>query len=144
MEEEKELALLEEELIQLSVKSPLVKPSEKPALLCTVWTKKTYNADNLRVKLRSIWKKRKKFEILLVGQNLFSISFKDEEYLEQIMEGRPWLFRKQVVILDRITKLMEWSKIKLVSSSFWIKIGPCPPKYDKKDLMHGWDPRLGV
>ncbi|KAG8483158.1 hypothetical protein CXB51_022103 [Gossypium anomalum] len=108
MEEEKELALLEEELIQ----------------------------HRLRAQLGSIWKTRKKIEILIVGQNLFSISFEDEEDPEQIMEGRLWFFRKQLLLFDRITEPMEWGKIRLVTSPFWIKIGPCPPKCDKKNLMH--------
>lgn len=54
LEDEKELALLEEELIQLSVKSSLVIPSENQMLICTVWTKKYYNPNSLRAHLRSI------------------------------------------------------------------------------------------
>ncbi|KAA3464925.1 reverse transcriptase [Gossypium australe] len=88
MEEEKELALLEEELIQLSVKSSLVIPSENPTLICTVWTKKSYNPDNLIAQLKNIWKIKKKFEILIVGQNLFSISFEDEEDLDTVKRAK--------------------------------------------------------
>ncbi|PPR91739.1 hypothetical protein GOBAR_AA28950 [Gossypium barbadense] len=84
MAEEKELALFEEELIQLSVKSSSVRPSENPTLLCTVWTKKSYNPDSLRAQLRSIWKTKRKFKILIAGQNLFSISFEDKEDLDGI------------------------------------------------------------
>lgn len=52
------------------------------------------------------------------------------------MEGRPWLFRKQLIIFERLLEPTEWSKISLVKFLFWIKIGPCPPECDKKDLMH--------
>ncbi|KAH1057101.1 hypothetical protein J1N35_035166 [Gossypium stocksii] len=31
---------------------------------------------------------------------------------------------------------IERSKIRLVLSPFWIKVGPCLPGCDKKDLMH--------
>ncbi|KAH1107565.1 hypothetical protein J1N35_011333 [Gossypium stocksii] len=82
MEDQNEIALLEEELIQLMVKSSLVVPSENPTLLCSVWTRKMYNPDSLRAQLKSIWKTKKKFEILVAGQNLFTISFEDEEDLE--------------------------------------------------------------
>ncbi|PPS04076.1 hypothetical protein GOBAR_AA16593 [Gossypium barbadense] len=84
MGDRSELALLEEELIQLTVKSSLVTPSTNLTLICSVWTKKTYNPNSLRAQLRSIWKTRKKFEILIAGQNLFTISLEDEEDLEQI------------------------------------------------------------
>ncbi|KAH1063846.1 hypothetical protein J1N35_028833 [Gossypium stocksii] len=67
MEEKNKVALLEEELIQLTVKSSLVTPSENRTLIYSVWTKKTYNPDSLRVQLRSIWKTKKKFEIVITG-----------------------------------------------------------------------------
>ncbi|MFQ6626619.1 hypothetical protein Gotur_005986 [Gossypium turneri] len=82
--------------------------------------------------MKSIWKIKKKFEIQLIGQNLFMIVFDLEEDLETIMEGQPWLFRKSLVIFDRLTKPMERDQIRLVSSPFWIKIGPCLPEFDKK------------
>ncbi|KAH1082045.1 hypothetical protein J1N35_021806 [Gossypium stocksii] len=135
MEDGNELALLEEELIHLLVKSSLVVTSENPTLICSVWMRKTYNPESLRVELRSIWKTKKKFEILVARQNLFIISFKDEDDLEQIMDGRPWFFRKQLIIFDRLLKSVERNKIQLVYSLFWLKVVSCPPKCDKKDLM---------
>ncbi|MFQ6622534.1 hypothetical protein Gotur_003108, partial [Gossypium turneri] len=132
-----EISLLAEELIQLSVKASMVEPSEKPTLICSIWTEKSYNPDSFKAQMRSIWKIKKKFEIQLVGQNLFMIVFDLEEDLETILEGQPWLFRKSLVIFDRLTRPMERSQIRLVSSPFWIKIGPCLPEFDKKDLLHG-------
>ncbi|MBA0779465.1 hypothetical protein Gotri_003715 [Gossypium trilobum] len=54
MEDRNDITLLEEELIQLAVKSSLVVPSENPTLISSVWTRKTYNPDSLRAQLRSI------------------------------------------------------------------------------------------
>ncbi|PPD96116.1 hypothetical protein GOBAR_DD06853 [Gossypium barbadense] len=131
-----EISLLAEELIQLSVKASMVEPSEKPTLICTIWTEKSYNPDSFKAQMRSIWKIKKKFEIQSVGQNLFTIVFDLEEDLETILEGQAWLFRKSLVIFDRLTKPVERSQIRLVSSPFGIKIGPCLPEFDKKDLLH--------
>ncbi|KAH1121567.1 hypothetical protein J1N35_004727 [Gossypium stocksii] len=78
----------------------------------------------------------KKFEIQLAGQILFLIVIEIEEDLEIVMEGRPWLFRKKLVLFDRLTKLIERSQIRLNSSPFWNKIGPCLLEVDKKDLLH--------
>lgn len=66
--EGEEISLLAEELIQSSVKSSMIVPSEKPTLLCTIWTKKSYNPDSFRAQIKSIWKTRKKFKIQLAGQ----------------------------------------------------------------------------
>ncbi|KAA3476877.1 Zinc finger, CCHC-type [Gossypium australe] len=70
------------------------------------------------------------------GQNLFSISFDSEEDLECIIEGRPWLFRKFLILFDRLRSPMERDQICLNSSPYWIHIGPCPPELDRKDLLH--------
>ncbi|PPS14613.1 hypothetical protein GOBAR_AA05992 [Gossypium barbadense] len=47
IDDRNEINLLEEELIQLTVKSSLVTPSENPTLLCPVWTRKSHNPDSL-------------------------------------------------------------------------------------------------
>lgn len=52
------------------------------------------------------------------------------------MEGRPWLFRRQLINFQRLVELVERSKIRLVGFPFWLKIGPCPPKFEKNDLIH--------
>lgn len=131
-----EISLLEEEMIQLSVKSSSIVHTRKPTLLCTTWTKKSYNLDSLRAQLRCIWKIKKKFEIQIVWQNLFMVMFEDKEDLKSILEGRQWFFRKHLIIFYRLLESMERRKVKLVMSPFWVKVSPCPPECDKKDLMH--------
>ncbi|MBA0828290.1 hypothetical protein Goarm_012982 [Gossypium armourianum] len=76
------------------------------------------------------------FEIQVAGQNLFMILFEEEEDLETILKGQPLFFRRNLIIFYRLLKSMERRKIKLIMSPFFIKVGPCPPEYDKKDLMN--------
>ncbi|MFQ6666871.1 hypothetical protein Gotur_033076 [Gossypium turneri] len=135
-EQRDEISLLSEELMQLSVKGSKVVPDEKPTLICTIWTGKLYNPESFKAQMRSVWKTKKKFEIQLAGQNLYLIVFELEEDLELIMEGRPWLFRKSLILFDRLTHSVERSKICLNSTPVWLKIGPCLPEFDKKDLLH--------
>ncbi|MBA0629341.1 hypothetical protein Godav_023919 [Gossypium davidsonii] len=52
------------------------------------------------------------------------------------MEGRLWLFRKSVILFDRLIKPIKRAQIRLTLSPFWIKIGSCLPEFDKKDLLH--------
>lgn len=85
--------------------------------------------------MKFIWSTTKKFEICVAGLNLFLISFGCEEDLELIMEGRPWLFRRQLIVFDR-NEPTEQMKLRFVHSPFWLKFGPCSPECDKKDLMH--------
>ncbi|MBA0552741.1 hypothetical protein Golob_023521, partial [Gossypium lobatum] len=115
----------------------MVVPNSKPTLICTFWTEKLYNPDSFRAHMKGMWKTRKKFEIQVAGQNLFLISFELEEDLELILERRPWLFRKSLILFDRLCQTMERDQIKLTSSPFWIKIESCSPEFDKKDLLHG-------
>ncbi|MBA0756463.1 hypothetical protein Gogos_020910 [Gossypium gossypioides] len=124
------------ELIQLTVKGSKVVPNSKPTLICTVWTEKLYNPESFRAQMKSIWKTKKKFEIQRVGQNLFLILFELEEDLELIMEERPWLFRKSIILFNRLSQEVERDQISLNSLPFWIKIDSYLPEFDKKDLMH--------
>lgn len=71
----------------------------------------------------------------MVGQNLFSIWFEEEEDLELILKAKPWFFQKQLINFDILHEPIERSKIKLVTSPLWLKVGPCLLECDKKDLM---------
>ncbi|MBA0753721.1 hypothetical protein Gogos_019846 [Gossypium gossypioides] len=139
-----EISLLVEELIQLSVKGSKVVPNSKPTLICTVWTEKLYNPKNFRAQMKSIWKTKKKFEIQRVGQNLFLIVFELEEDLESIIEGRPWLFGKSIILFNMLIQAVERDQLSLNSSSFWIKIDSYLPEFDKKDLIHAIGVMFGL
>ncbi|KAH1073059.1 hypothetical protein J1N35_025387 [Gossypium stocksii] len=52
------------------------------------------------------------------------------------MAWRLWLFRQNLMLLKKLEKLIDRSNIRLIQSPFWLKIGPCPPECDKKDLPH--------
>ncbi|MBA0568907.1 hypothetical protein Golob_006373, partial [Gossypium lobatum] len=49
-------------------------------------------------------------------QNLFLIVFETEEDLETVMEGRPWLFRKQLILFNWLVK----PEIFVVLESNWM------------------------
>ncbi|KAH1048011.1 hypothetical protein J1N35_038795 [Gossypium stocksii] len=138
-----EISLLAEELIHLSVKRPKVVPTDKLTLISSVWTKKSFNPESFKAQLKSMWKTKKKFKIQVASQNLFLIIFYSEEDLETVMKGRPWLFRKFVILFDRLRSPTERDQIRLTSSPFWIKICSCPPKFDKNDLIHAIDGTFG-
>ncbi|MBA0853217.1 hypothetical protein Goshw_014974, partial [Gossypium schwendimanii] len=92
--------------------------------------------------MKDIWKTRKKFEIQMVGQNLFLIVFELEEDLEMILEGRPWLFRKSIILFDRLCQAVKRDQIRLISSPFWMKIDSCFSEFDKKIYCMQLVPRL--
>ncbi|MBA0577299.1 hypothetical protein Golob_025015, partial [Gossypium lobatum] len=114
----------------------MVVPTDRSTLICTIWTEKFYNLESFKAQMKSIWKTKKNFEITTVGQNLFLLEFDLDEDLEAITEGRPWFFRKSVILFDRLTKQIKRAQIRLTSSPFWIKIGSCLPEIDKNDLLH--------
>ncbi|KAA3490189.1 reverse transcriptase [Gossypium australe] len=53
-----------------------------------------------------------------------------------ILEGCPWLFHKFLILFDRLNTPIERDQIRLTSSLYWIKIDPCLPEFEKKDLLH--------
>lgn len=62
-----EISLLEEEIVKLLVKSSKVYAGDKSTLICSVWTRKSYNPDSFRAQMQSIWKTSKKFDIQTAG-----------------------------------------------------------------------------
>lgn len=52
------------------------------------------------------------------------------------MEGRPWLFQKQLILFECILGLMDRKHIHQVHSPFWMKINMCTLECDKQDLLH--------
>ncbi|MBA0696867.1 hypothetical protein Goari_003388 [Gossypium aridum] len=98
--------------------------------------KKLYKLESFRAHMKSIWKTRKKFEIQMVGQNLFLMGFELADDLELILEGRPWFFRNSVILFDRLCQAVDRDQIRLTSSPYWMKIDSISPEFDKKDLMH--------
>lgn len=71
-----------------------------------------------------------------MGQNLFTIVFEEEDILESILEGTSCLFRRKLFLFYWIREPTERKKIKLTSSLYWVKVGPCPSECERKDLMH--------
>lgn len=43
---------------------------------------------------------------------------------------------EEVDSFGKLNEPIERNKIKLVLSPFWVKTGPCPLEYDKKDFIH--------
>lgn len=72
----------------------------------------------------------------MAGQNLFLIVFESEDDMELVMEGRPWLSKRQLIIFDILLSPIERNQIMLICSPFWLKIGLYSPESDKKDLIH--------
>ncbi|MBA0877085.1 hypothetical protein Goshw_022817 [Gossypium schwendimanii] len=121
-----EISLVAEELIQLSVKSSMVEPNGKPSLICSIWTKKSYNQHSFKAQMKSIWKTKKKFEIQSVGQNIFLIVFESEEDLETVMEEAGIEIQKEGEINE---EKIENSKadediLKPVRKASWRRIEP--------------------
>lgn len=79
----------------------------------------------------------------MIGQNLFFIIFERDDDMEMMLEGCPWFFKRQLILFERLIYATNRRKIKLINSLFWIKIGLCPPEYDKKDMMHAIDTTFG-
>lgn len=108
-----EITLLEDELQQLSVRSSIVAPKEGPYVDLLSLDKKTLQSRQFFSTIKSIWKTNRKFEIEVVGQDLFLISFEDEEYLEFVLEGCPWFFWNQIIVFDRLLKPVDRRRTRL-------------------------------
>ncbi|MBA0610542.1 hypothetical protein Godav_011369 [Gossypium davidsonii] len=49
----------------------MVEANGKPSLICSVWTKKSYNQDSFKAQMKSIWKTKKNLRFNRLGKTFF-------------------------------------------------------------------------
>lgn len=59
------------------------------------------------MQLKCLWKTEKNFDIKSSRDNLFTIIFYDENDMEFVLEGCAWLFRRQLILFERLLKPLD-------------------------------------
>ena len=100
--------------------------------LCLVgrlWTTRRFNSTALMNTMTKIWSPRKGMEAKEIETNLFLFQFFHWKDLDRVLEGEPWLFDKNVVVLKRATSDSRPSELAetLTHAPFWVRIYDCPP-----------------
>jgi len=99
--------------------------------LCLVgklWTTRRFNSHAFMNTMEKIWNPRKGMEAKEIETNLFLFQFFHWKDLDRVLEGEPWLFDKNVVVLKLVTSAARPSELaqSLTHAPFWARIYDCP------------------
>ncbi|KAL5841818.1 hypothetical protein ACOSQ3_012421 [Xanthoceras sorbifolium] len=80
------------------------------------------NKDAFKATISSIWRTTKGMDIEILGGNLFVFRFNCELDRKRVLEGGPWTFDKQLIVLREATGMGRISEIDFSWSPFWIQL----------------------
>ncbi|KAL5742125.1 hypothetical protein ACOSP7_028857 [Xanthoceras sorbifolium] len=84
------------------------------------------NKDAFKATISSIWRMTKGMDIEILGGNLFVFRFNCELDRKRVLEGGPWTFDKQLIVLREATGMGRISEIDFSWSPFWIQLHNLP------------------
>ncbi|KAL5740754.1 hypothetical protein ACOSQ2_029934 [Xanthoceras sorbifolium] len=84
------------------------------------------NRDAFRVTISSIWRTTKGLEIEAMGNNLFVFRFNCMLDRKRVLEGGPWTFDKQLLVLKEASGVGRVTEVDFSWSHFWIQLHNLP------------------
>ena len=99
--------------------------------LCLVgklWTTRRFNSNAFMNLMTKIWSPRKGLVAKEIETNLFLFQFYHWKDLDRVIDGEPWFFDKNVVVLKRVDSASRPSELAetLTYAPFWVRIYDCP------------------
>ncbi|KAK2965658.1 hypothetical protein RJ640_002901 [Escallonia rubra] len=89
-------------------------------------SKRPYNFEAFRNTMIGAWRLTKKLDIKKAGEQLIMVQFFHRLDKQRVMDGSPWSFDKQLLILKEYDGDIQPSEIDLTWSPFWIQIHNLP------------------
>uniref|UniRef100_A0A803N338 CCHC-type domain-containing protein n=1 Tax=Chenopodium quinoa TaxID=63459 RepID=A0A803N338_CHEQI len=125
------LKLTDEENLVLEGSNSMVDANEPDnrIALCLVGkllTKKTFNAEAMKRVLKNLWRIDDNVAIRSVDTNLFVFQFFKTEDREKVLDGRPWGFDNQNLLLKEICADEQPSDVCFDTCPFWIRLLDVP------------------
>ena len=107
-------------------------------------TYKPFNKRAAQNTLKKAWGLEEGVQILEVGSNLFQFKFNMEFDLERVLQGGPWTFDNQALMLRRWQRGMTASNVKFETASLWVQIWGAPFDMVSPSVAERVGSRLGA
>lgn len=91
-----------------------------------------------------MWGLEEGVQILEVGANLFQFKFNTEFDMERILQGGPWSFDNQALMLRRWQKGMIAANVKFESISLWVQVWDAPFEMISPKVVKEIGSRIGI
>lgn len=95
-------------------------------LVGRVITEKNFNVEAFKRTMTMAWTVSKRLVIRMIGPNKFIFQFFHWKDKAKVLEGRPWSFDNQLLVLSEVSGNEQASEVQLNYSPFWIRIKDLP------------------
>lgn len=95
-------------------------------LLGKLVTVRRFNVEAFKRTMTLVWSVSNRLVIRMVGAHLFVFQFFHWRDKEKVLDGRPWSFDNQLLVLNEISGNEQPSKVILTHSPFWVRIKDLP------------------
>lgn len=117
----------EDNIVELGeIEDEAIETSMNMAVVGKVITMRSYNFEALKRTLNQIWSLTKDGLFRQIENGLFVIQFAVEKDKSKVMEGRPWTFDNNLVLLEEIDGSSQPSNIPMQWCPFWLRLYNLP------------------
>ncbi|XVF69937.1 hypothetical protein PTKIN_Ptkin11bG0121000 [Pterospermum kingtungense] len=99
---------------------------EQMWLVGKLHTKRSFNKDALMGMLKQIWKLIKPVDIVCLEENFFLLKFSLAAEMNRVLDGSPWAFDKQLIMLKEFNDKLKPSEYMFNTASFWVRVYELP------------------
>jgi hypothetical protein len=104
----------------------VVRDRGEKCLVGRVWTDKIINKEAFRKVISRFWRTTKEISFKEIQDNLWIFEFSNEEEKKRVMEGRPWAYERQIMILNELEGQVPPSQMEFIHTPVWIQIHDMP------------------
>ncbi|XP_059436809.1 uncharacterized protein LOC132169876 [Corylus avellana] len=95
-------------------------------LIGKVWTEKSINKEAFRSVLSTVWRTAGGVKFKELRETIWLFEFTDEGDKRRVLEGRPWSFDGQILVLNEFDGSTPPSQLEFNQSPFWIQVHDMP------------------
>lgn len=89
-------------------------------------TTKKINFNLMRSRMADIWQPQKGILVKEVGESLYVFQFYHQRHLKMVLEGGPWTYENQLLLLHQMKPGECPTKVPLFYSNFWVQVYEVP------------------
>ncbi|XP_010672836.2 uncharacterized protein LOC104889341 [Beta vulgaris subsp. vulgaris] len=106
-------------------------------------TERSFNIEAFKRTMIQAWGVNKRMVIRMIGANRFVFQFFHWRDKEKVLEGRPWCFENQLLILNAIDGEDQPADVPLTYSPFWIRLKNLPFNYRSATVCRAIAGKIG-
>lgn len=112
-------------------------------LVGRIGTEKRINREAFRTLLTRLWRPLGQVIFQAVQEHLWIFEFSDGDDKRRVMEGRPWLFDRYILILNEFDGSKAPTQMEFLHSPLWVQVHDMPLIYMSKEVGRKISSSLG-